>query len=309
MLHIGNIHIDNPLMLAPIAGFTDSPFRKIARKLGAGLVVTELISCEGIIRHQKKTMELLQFDEAERPLAIQLFGKIPESMAEAAAIVEELKPDIIDINFGCPAPKVCKGGEGSGSALMLEPQKVEAIASSIVKKVSLPVTAKIRLGWDNEHMTYPEVVKALEASGVACIFVHGRTRAQKYSGHADWDAIKAIRKMSSLPVIGNGDIVSHKQAYERMNESGCPGVLIGRGAIGNPWIFSGKVPTRDEKVALIIEHFNAMLEFYGDKGIVLMRKHLAKYIHGFRNASKTRHRLVTSTDADEIIEIVRELEF
>lgn len=302
MIEIHDLKLESNIMLAPIAGYTDSPFRRIARKHGAGLVVTELISDEGIIRQNEKTMDLLKFHEEERPIAIQIFGRLPEVMAEAAAIVEELKPDLIDINMGCPAQKVCKSGKGA--ALLKEPGEIEIISKSIVRKTGIPVSAKIRIGWDEYSKNYIDIVKALEAGGISLIIVHGRTRVQKYGGESNWDIIREIREISSVPVIGNGDILSHEEAVERMNFSGCMGVMIGRGAIGNPWIFSGERPSIGSIISQIKEHLEMMIEYYGERGIILMRKHLVKYIHGFRNARTVRRKLVTSTSKDEIFQIL-----
>ncbi|MCP4129866.1 MAG: tRNA dihydrouridine synthase DusB [bacterium] len=307
MITIGSIHIESTLVLAPIAGYTDSPFRRIARRHGAGFVVTELISSEGVVRKNKKTMELLRFHEEERPFGIQLFGNSAEVMADAAVMIEELKPDFIDLNMGCPATKVCKSGMGSGSALLLDPLKVENIAKNVVHRVKVPVTAKIRLGWDDTTLNYRDNVKALEAAGVSLIAVHGRTRAQRYKGKADWNAIKEINELAAVPVVGNGDICSYEEAMDRLRFTGCPVVMIGRGAIGKPWVFSGKEPTIQEQVEHIMEHLELMIEFYGDRGIILMRKHMVKYIHDFRNASKIRGKLVISTDKGEIYEILSEL--
>ncbi len=309
MITIDTVELKNNYILAPIAGFTDSPYRQIAKKHGAGLVVTELVSADGAIRNIKKTLNLMRFTEAERPIAIQLFGNKPDIMAEAAAFTESLGPDLIDLNLGCPAPKVCKSGEGSGSALLLKPEKIERIASAVVNSIKIPVTAKIRIGWDHDNLTYPDVVKALEHGGVRAIAVHGRTRAQKYSGFADWDIITEINHMTDLPVFGNGDITTVEEAENRLKESGCAAVMIGRGAIGNPWIFSKTTPTGEEVKKMILYHLSLMLDHYGEKAIFLMRKHLVKYIHGFRNAANIRKKLMQAMSQKEIEEIVIGSEF
>jgi nifR3 family TIM-barrel protein len=299
---LNGIELAGRLLLAPIAGYTDSPYRRIAARHGAGLTVTELISAEGIVRKNRNTTRLLEFHDGERPLAIQIFGKSAGVMAGAASIVEELGPDVIDINLGCPAPKVC--GSGSGAALLLDPVSIREIVSAVVSAVSLPVTAKIRLGWDDKSRNYMDVVKAIEDSGARAVIVHGRTRAQKYGGLADWDAIREIRENCSLPVIGNGDISGHDEALARMESSGCQAVMIGRGALGNPWIFSGKTPSHGEIVSLIKEHLDMMLDFYGGKGIILFRKHMVKYIRDMRNASALRGLLMAAATRDEIISIL-----
>ncbi len=305
MIKIGNITAAGPLMLAPIAGFTDSPYRRIARRHGAGLVVTELISAEGIVRNNRKTLELIGFHEEERPVAIQIFGNRADLMSEAAVIVEGLGPDIIDINMGCPARRIC--ASGSGAALLLDPGKIYSVAESIVKRVRIPVTAKIRIGWDHASLTYPDTVKALEDAGVSMIFVHGRTRAQQYGGSADWDIIRAIAGKSRVPVVGNGDIRSYEEARERMAYSGCGAVMIGRGAIGNPWIFSGTTPSPSEMIEQIKKHMDLMIELHGERGIMLMRKHFVRYIHAFRGAKHIRKDLVVATDRDVICKILDSL--
>jgi tRNA-dihydrouridine synthase B len=302
MIQLGRIIAAGPLMLAPIAGFTDSPYRRIARRHGAGLTVTELVSAEGIVRMNRKTADLLRFHDEERPIAIQIFGNRPDVMADAAAVVEGMGPDIIDINMGCPARRICNAG--SGAALLLDPDKMFAIASGIVKRVRLPVTAKIRIGWDHETLTYREAVKALEDAGVSCIFVHGRTRAQQYGGRADWDVIREIVGLTSLPVVGNGDITTHGEALARMESSGCRGVMIGRGALGNPWIFSGEVPGTAEVIARIKEHLDLMIEYCGERGIILMRKHFVRYIHAFPGARVVRKELVRAATRDEVYRIL-----
>jgi tRNA-dihydrouridine synthase B len=302
LIDLGGVKAAGRLMLAPIAGYSDSPFRRIARRNGAGLVVTELISAEGIVRGNRKTMDLLAFHEEERPVAIQIFGSNPGLMAEAAAIVEGLAPDVIDINLGCPARRIC--ASGSGAALLLDPKKIFAIADSIVKRVRIPVTAKIRIGWDHDTLTYRDTVRALEDSGISIIFVHGRARAQQYGGSADWDVIREIASESRVPVVGNGDITSYEEALERMNFTGCHAVMIGRGAIGNPWIFSGKSPSMEDVVEQIKEHLDLMIESHGERGIILMRKHLVRYIHAFRGARHLRKDLVVAAHREDVFNIL-----
>lgn len=306
MIELGRIKLAGPLVLAPIAGFTDSPFRKICVSHGCGLTMTELISAEGIVRKNKKTMDLLKFTEEERPFAIQIFGRKPETVAAAAEVVEALSPDLIDINLGCPARKVV--GSGNGASLLRDPLLVNRIAEAVVKRTKLPVSAKIRIGWDEASLNYLDVVKALEDAGVSMIIVHGRTRAQQYSGKADWNIIREIREKSSVPVIGNGDIDSYKTAYEMMEFSGCPAVMIGRGAIGNPWIFSGRTPESREIIETVKLHLDLMLDEYGNRGIHMMRKHIVRYIHGTKNAAKARSLIVRAVSREEIITILDELE-
>ncbi len=306
MIELGKIKLAGPMVLAPIAGFTDSPFRRICVNHGCGLTMTELISAEGIVRKNKKTMDLLKFTEGERPFAIQIFGRKPDTLAAAAEVVESLSPDLIDINMGCPARKVV--GSGNGSALLKDPVLAGRIAEAVVKRTKLPVSAKIRIGWDESSLNYMDVVKALEDGGISLIIVHGRTRAQQYSGRADWNVIREIREKSSVPVIGNGDIDSYDKAIEMMEFSGCPAVMIGRGAIGNPWIFSGRTPSSSEIIATVKYHLDLMLDEYGNRGIHMMRKHIVQYIRGTKNAAKARSAIVKAVSRDEIISILDELE-
>ncbi len=294
------------IFLAPIAGFTDSPFRRIVRKFTGAPVITELISADGIVRENKKTLDLLKFHDDERPLGIQIFGKIPEIMGEAAAAVNDLKPDFIDLNMGCPAMRV-SGSGGSGAALLRDPVRVREITEKTVSKALVPVSAKIRIGWDDGSKNYRDIVKALADGGISFITVHGRTASQRYRGTADWDVIREIAETSSVPIVGNGDISSLGKAMERLNSSRCSGVMIGRCAIGNPWIFAGEKPSTEKMISLIIEHLELMIEFYGARGVILMRKHLVKYIHGIRNASSVRRELVTVTDKEKIIAILQGL--
>ncbi len=294
------------LILAPMAGFTDSPYRRIARRHGAAMVYTELVSAEGIVRGNRKTLDLMRFHPEERPIAIQLFGKEADVMAEAARRVERLGPDLIDINMGCSAPRVCSGGSGAG--LLQNPAFAGEIAAAVTGAVRLPVSVKIRIGWDESTKNYLELVPRLEDAGVSLIAVHGRTRAQKYTGSADWEAIAAIAAVSKLPIIGNGDIRSHRDALDRLTTSGCAAVMIGRAAVGNPWIFNGAAPTASELAEEVRTHLRLMSGFYGERGIVLMRKHLARYFHGFRNAARLRGALVRSSSFDEAIDLIGRFE-
>ncbi len=306
MLKIKNLQIENPIVLAPIAGYTDSPFRKICRAKGCGLTVSELISADGIVRKNEKTMEMLKFTEEERPFSLQIFGKERDTMAEAARIVEEYNPDLIDINLGCPARKVCNSG--SGAALARNPKLVEEITLAITKRCSIPITAKIRLGWDDSEKNYMDILHALENGGISMIAVHGRTRSQMYSGRADWEAIGEIKSSTKLPILGNGDIVSHEMALARMKEFGVEGVMIGRGAMGNPWIFSGELPSLNEIREMISHHIDLMVEQYGDYGIKLMRKHIASYIHGFPNSARVRQEVMHYSSKKEVMACLEKLQ-
>jgi len=295
---LAGVELAGRMVCAPIAGYSDSPYRRIARAHGAAMVFTELVSAEGIVRGGKKTARLYEFRPDERPIGIQIFGGNPSVMGEAAARLEAADPDVIDINMGCCMLKVTN--TGSGANILRDPSRAHAIAAEVVRRAGRPVSAKIRIGWDFETINYREIVPALEEAGVAFITVHGRTRNQKYSGLADWDAIAEIASLARVPVIGNGDIVTHSGALERLHASGCAAVMIGRGAIGNPWIFSGRVPGLSETVALIRRHLDYMTEWYGDYGLVLARKHVAKYLHGFHGASMARSRLMRAESRPEV---------
>jgi tRNA-dihydrouridine synthase B len=300
MLKIGKLKINGNIALAPLAGYADSPYRQIVKNYGAALVITELISADGIIRGNRKTKELLRFTEAERPLGIQLFGSDQGVMAEAAKRAEEMQPDFIDINLGCSVRRVLRGG--SGAALLSDPELLGRIASGVVKSVRLPVSAKIRIGADSDHKNYIEIVNILQDSGIAFIAVHGRTRAQGFKGEVDWDAIAEIKAMSRIPVIGNGDIKTHEEAMVKLKASGCDAVMIGRAAVGNPWIFSGAIPANQWIIKQVKEHLDIMLDFYGEKGIKLFRKHIVKYIRGMKDSAKLRSLLVNAITKEEIIE-------
>ena len=302
MIKIGKLTIDGNLLLAPMAGYSDSPYRRIARKFGAGAVITELISADGIVRKNKKTAELLRFNDEERPIGIQLFGNDSAIMAEASAIVQEQKPDFIDINLGCSVRRVVRSG--SGAALLSNPEMIGEIAYKIIKSVSVPVSAKIRIGIDADQKNYSEVINILQDSGIAFVSVHGRTRSQGFKGESDWNVIREIKSLSKIPVIGNGDINSYPDAMLRLKNSGCDAVMIGRGAIGNPWIFSGILPDEKNLVNQIKEHLDLMLEYYGENGIKLFRTHIAKYIRGLKNSKMLRGLLMTSASRSDIIGIL-----
>jgi tRNA-dihydrouridine synthase B len=302
MINIGNIKIDGKIILAPMAGYSDSPYRRIAKSHGSALVYTELISAEGVVRANRKTGDLLRFYEDERPVGIQLFGGDPHVMAEAAKRVGDLNPDFIDINMGCSVRRVLNGR--SGAALLSNPEILGKISYEVVKSVNLPVSAKIRIGIDAQNLNYPEIINILQDSGISFITVHGRTRSQAFRGEADWDAIRKIKSSSKVPVIGNGDVKSYAEAMARLESSGCDAVMIGRAAIGNPWIFSGYIPGSMEIAEQIKKHLDLMMDFYGEKGIILFRKHVVKYIRGMKDSAKLRSELVNATRKTEIIDII-----
>jgi len=240
----------------------------------------------------------------EKPVGIQLFGKDATVLAEAARLACELSPDIIDINMGCCVPKVTNGG--SGAAILKDTAKLYSIASAVKKASSVPVSAKIRLGWDHSSQNYRETVELLADAGMNHVTVHGRTRSMYYTGKADWDAISEIASFSRIPVIGNGDISSHSEALDRLSQSGCLAVMIGRKAIGNPWIFSDHIPSQIERIQTALSHFESMVSYYGDYGVVLARKHISQYFHNFKHSAHIRSALVTAPNAEAVRKIFSE---
>lgn len=299
-MQIGNVVISNNLILAPMAGVTDLPFRLLCREQGAGLLCMEMVSAKAISFHNKNTEALLQIDPKEPPVSLQLFGADPDIISEMAAYIEERPFSILDLNMGCPVPKVA--GNGEGSALMKNPKAVEAIVTKTVRAIRKPVTVKIRKGFDEAHVNAVEIAKIAEASGAAAIAVHGRTREQYYSGQADWDIIRQVKEAVKIPVIGNGDIDSPENAKKMLEETGCDGLMIGRAARGNPWIFHridtylktgtdpGK-PSMEEVKQMMLRHTKMLLEYKGDyTGIREMRKHIAWYTAGFPHSARLRAR-------------------
>ncbi len=308
-LKIGNVIIKKPVMLAPMAGVTDIAFRRLCAEQGAGLLCMEMVSCKAI-HYKNRNTEALLLTDGEHPVSLQLFGTEPELMAEVAASLEERPFDIIDINMGCPVPKIVNNGEGS--ALMKEP----VLAADIVRKVSAavnkPLTVKIRKGFDKDHVNAVEFAKRMEDAGAAAVCVHGRTREQYYSGAADREIIRQVKEALSIPVIGNGDVDSPESAERMFEETGCDGIMVGRAAQGNPWIFSqiisylesGKkaaAPGIDEIKDMIRKHAQLQLKYKGEfTGIREMRKHLCWYMEGFPNAAKLRHRACELQSFDEL---------
>ena len=312
-MKIGNIELDTPVALAPMAGISDLPYRVICREFGCGLTVSEMVSDKGLLYKNEKTFAMLQIDEAERPTAIQLFGSVPEELAEAARIVEAQGADIIDFNMGCPVPKVVNNGEGS--ALMKVPELAGKILEAMVKAVRVPVTVKFRAGWDEEHRNAVEIAKIAEASGVAAVAVHGRTRNQFYMGKADWEIIRRVKEAVRIPVFGNGDVFTAGDGLRMFKETNCDGLMLARGAYGNPWLFTqlraalaGKdIPavTAGEKLQQIILHATALVDFKGEKvAIREMRSHASAYIKGLPRASEYRekfHRLETLREMVDLV--------
>ncbi len=300
-LKIGNVELENRYILGPMAGVTDLPFRLLCREQGAGLLCMEMVSAKAILYNNRNTKALLEIHPDEKPVSLQLFGSDPEIMSEMAKRIEERPFDILDINMGCPVPKVVKNGEGS--ALMKNPKLVYEIVSSMVKAIEKPVTVKIRKGFDDDHVNAVEIAKIIEEAGAAAVAVHGRTREQYYSGKADWDIIRQVKEAVSIPVIGNGDVTSPEKADELVRYTGCDGIMIARGAQGNPWIFSqmcaweetGEIPPRPDKDKvreMMLKHARLQLQYKGDYvGIREMRKHVAWYTKGIPNAARLRERI------------------
>jgi len=301
LVNIGDLLKTTPLVLAPMAGITDFPFRMICKELGAGLVFSEMVSVEALIREHKRTHGMLHTDPAERPVVFQIFGSKPASMAEAAHIVSQGEVDFIDINMGCPVPKILKSG--AGSALLRDIGLAKEIMSAVVQYSKVPVTVKIRLGWDAKNIVAVDLAQAAEAAGIAAVTVHARTKAQGFSGQADWDMIKVVRKSVAIPVIGNGDVRTAQDAKRMKDETGCSGVMIGRAVQGNPWIFreakqyleAGVVPpppTHEELQVVMLRHLDDMVNLLGENiGVREMRKHLCWYTKGLPGGAEFRTRI------------------
>ena len=315
-LKIGNVELKNRYILAPMAGVTDLPFRLLCKEQGAGLLCMEMISAKALQYKNRNTKALLQIDPREYPVSLQLFGADPDIISEQAKAIEELPFQILDINMGCPVPKVVKNGEGS--ALMKNPRLVYDVVYKTVRAISKPVTVKIRKGFDEEHVNAVEIAKIIEEAGGAAVAVHGRTREQYYSGKADWDIIRQVKEADSIPVIGKGDVTGSLAAEQLLEETGCDGVMIGRGCQGNPWIFrelneyeeTGKVPHRPSKKEIkemMLRHAQLQIELKGDYlGIREMRKHVAWYTKGMEGSAKLRDEINRVESYEELEKLLNE---
>ncbi len=310
-MRIGDVVLENEVFLAPMAGVTDLAFRLICKEYGSGLLYTEMINAKALCYDDEKTKGMLKIEEEEHPVAVQIFGSEPEFIAGATEILNEHSNEILDINMGCPAPKVVKNGDGS--ALMKTPQLAAKVIEAAAKKSKKPVTVKFRKGWDDDSINAVEFAKMAEASGAQAITIHGRTRAQYYSGTADWDIIEEIKNAVKIPVIGNGDIVTIDDAINIRKKTGCDAIMIGRGAQGNPWIFNrinhymktGEIlpePTAEEKIRTAIKHFNLAIKEDGEYVAVReMRKHLGWYLKGMKKSARLRDEINKLESADEVV--------
>ena len=315
-MQIGEIKLAAPLALAPMAGITDLPFRLICRRLDCGMTVSEMVSAKGLLYKNVKTTEMLRIDDGERPTAIQLFGSVPEELAEAARMVEASGADMIDFNMGCPVPKIVNNGEGS--ALMKQPQLAHDILAAMVKAVKIPVTVKFRAGWDDSSRNAVEIARAVEAAGVSAVAVHGRTRQQFYEGKADWGIIAEVKQAVKVPVFGNGDIFTVEDGLRMLAETGVDGLMIGRGADGNPWIFRElaavlrgeerpAAPSLQERLAQAAEHLDMLIDYKGEHiSVKEMRRHISAYLKGLPHAAEFRGRFHKVDTREQFMELLAE---
>lgn len=313
-IKIGNVELDNNLILAPMAGVTNLPFRIICEKFEPGMVCTEMVSSKAIFYNDQKTRRLLNTEGEKRPISFQIFGSDEETMGYTAKYMSKIA-DIIDINMGCPAPKVVKNGDGS--KLLLDLEKAKRIMKVVVENSSVPVTVKIRKGWDKENIVAAQVAKIAEEVGISAITIHGRTRSEFYTGKADWDIIKEVKDSVKIPVIGNGDIVDEETAYQMFEKTGVDGIMIGRGSFGNPWIFRNikyflitgeklPSPTNSERLNIIKEHIDLAVEEKGEIAIKELRKHIAWYTKNLKNSSEFRNSINMIETKEQLIKTLNE---
>jgi len=318
-MQIGKLNIQIPILLAPMAGVTDYPFRVLCKAQGAGVVYSEFVSAHGIIRENAKTWQMIKFTDFERPIGIQIFGDTPEVMSRAAKmVVDKFSPDILDINYGCPVPKVTK--RGAGSAALKDLCLMDDITAAVVEAVpEVPVTVKMRAGWDNTSIVVPEVGQRLEAIGVKAIALHPRTTKQSYNGSADWSLIKQLKEATAVPVIGNGDIKTPDDVMHMFEQTKCDAVMVGRSALGNPWFFKEAIalykgksvpqpPTIKERISGCRQHFDHMIDWHGERTATnMMRKHFGWYIRGFSGAGNYRKALVSAYNSTTMISILNSI--
>ncbi len=312
---IGNVEIANQVVLAPMAGICNSAYRKIIKEMGCGLIYAEMVSDKAICYDNKKTIDMLYMEDVERPIVQQIFGSDVNSFVEAAKYIEkEMRPDIIDINMGCPVPKVALRAQ-AGSALLKNPNKVKEIVSAVVESVKCPVTVKIRSGWDANHINAVEIAKICEEAGASAICVHARTRNQGYSGKADWNIIRDVKNSVKIPVIGNGDVTTPEKAKEMLDHTGCAAVMIGRGALGNPWLIKNTVlylegktyalPSTIDKIDMCIKHLKMLVELKSEKQAVLeIRSHVGWYLKGVKESNEIKNKIYKMTKIYDILQVL-----
>ncbi len=313
-VRIGSVTVDPPVVLAPMAGVTAPSFRQISKEQGAGLVVAEMVSAQGLVRGNARSLEFLEVLDGEHPMAIQLFGSDPDALRQAAAMAEDAGADIVDLNFGCPVPKITRNGDGS--ALMRDPDRAVRCAKAAVSGTRLPVTVKCRAGWDRDSVNAPELCKKLEDVGVMAVTVHGRTRSDGYREPADWNVIRAVKAAVSIPVIGNGDVVAPEDVVRLMAETGCDGVAVARGALGNPWFFAEararlqgesepEPVSAAQRLSTLMRHVDLQIQRHGEgPGIREMRKQMAYYLRGIPGSAEVRGRLNAAETRAQLVALL-----